>query len=115
MVVNEHDRLGLLRPITTAFRNDFEERKQQQRVHVRSAAPLLEAQINRLREELRQVMTHEPVIETRIDPDLIGGMVVQVGDWLYDASVRTQLLAIRNRLTERSSYEIQSGRNRFSS
>jgi F-type H+-transporting ATPase subunit delta len=115
MVLNEHDRLGLLRPITTAFRRHYEERQNQQRVQVRTACPLHEDQINRLRDELRQVMKQEPVLEIHVDPVLLGGLVVQVGDWLYDASVRTQLLAIRNRFTERSSHEIQSGRDRFSS
>src|SRR5207253_2562808 len=47
--------------------------------------------------------------------DLLGGMTVRVGDWLYDASVRTQLETIRNQLITRSSHEIQSGRDRFSS
>jgi F-type H+-transporting ATPase subunit delta len=115
MVVNEHDRLGILRPITTAFRADYEFRLDRQRVQVRSAKPLEDAQLKRLTDEIRQIINREPVLDTRVDPDLLGGMVVQVGDWLYDASVRTQLLAIRNRLTERSSHEIQSGRDRFSS
>ncbi len=115
MVLNEHDRLALFRPIVTAYRNSYEDRQNRQRVRVRSAKPLLEEQLNRLRDELRQIMSHEPVLETGVDPELLGGFVVQVGDWLYDASVRTQLQAIRNRLTERSSHEIQSGRDRFSS
>ena len=55
------------------------------------------------------------MLATKIDPDLLGGLVVRVGDWLYDASVRTQLETIRNQIIARSSHEIQSGRNRFSS
>ena len=46
---------------------------------------------------------------------LIGGLVVQVGDWLYDASVKARLDQLRNQILERSSHEIQSGRDRFSS
>jgi F-type H+-transporting ATPase subunit delta len=114
MILNEHDRLGNLFPTVRAFRQMYEERQNRQRVQVRSAKPLAEEQMNRLLGELRQFMSREPVLETRIDPELIGGFVVKVGDWLYDASVRTQLQAIRNRVTERSSYEIQSGRDRFS-
>ena len=40
---------------------------------------------------------------------------MRIGDWLYDASVRTRLENLRNQLIERSSHEIQSGRDRFSS
>jgi F-type H+-transporting ATPase subunit delta len=114
MILNEHDRLGNLFPTVRAFRQMYEERQNRQRVQVRSAKPLAEEQLNRLLGELRQFMSRDPVLETRIDPELLGGFVVKVGDWLYDASVRTQLQAIRNRVTERSSYEIQSGRDRFS-
>jgi F-type H+-transporting ATPase subunit delta len=114
MVLNEHDRLGILRPVVAAYRASYEDRQNQERVRVRSATPMPEEQLNRLREQLRLVMTREPVLETKVDPDLLGGFVVQVGDWLYDASVRTQLQTIRNRLTQRSSHEIQSGRDRFS-
>jgi F-type H+-transporting ATPase subunit delta len=65
--------------------------------------------------ELRQAFQREPILELRVESDLLGGLVVQVGDWLYDASVRSRIARIRNQLIERSSYEIQSGRDRFSS
>jgi F-type H+-transporting ATPase subunit delta len=62
---------------------------------------------------MRQATRREPDLIETVDPDLLGGLVVQVGDLLYDASVRTQLDHIRNQLTERSSHEIQAGRDRF--
>ena len=65
--------------------------------------------------QLRDLWQREPILESAVDPDLLGGLVVQVGDWLYDASVRTQLETLRNQLITRSSHEIQSGRDRFSS
>ena len=55
----------------------------------------------------------EPVLDARVDPDLLGGLMVQVGDWLYDASVRTRLERIRNQLIERSSHAIQSQTRSF--
>jgi F0F1-type ATP synthase delta subunit len=36
---------------------------------------------------------------TRVDKDIIGGMVARVGSTVYDASVATQLKKIRERLT----------------
>ena len=50
-----------------------------------------------------------------VEPELLGGLVVQVDDWVYDASVRTRLDILRKQLVERSSHAIQSGRDRFSS
>ncbi len=114
MVLNNHERLGLLRPIRAAYQELYDERARRIRVLVRTAVPLPDDQRARLRQELHDTFHLEPILETRVDPDLLGGMVVRVGDWLYDASVRTQIENLRNQLIARSSYEIQSGRNRFS-
>jgi F-type H+-transporting ATPase subunit delta len=114
LVLNEHDRLDLLRPILEAARELRDQRAHRVRVYVKSAAPLDDGQRDRLREQLRTNLHREPLLETQVDPDLLGGVVVRVGDWVYDGSVRTQLETIRNQLIERSSYEIQSGRDRFS-
>jgi len=113
-VLNQHERLNLLRPILTAAMELRDERAKRIRVKVRSAVPLADAQTNRLVEQLRANLKLEPVLQTEVDPDLLGGVVVRVGDWLYDASVRARLDSIRNQLIERSSHEIQSGRDRFS-
>ncbi len=114
-VLNAHDRLDTLRAVAAAYRELHDSRAGRLRVQVSSAAPLLDDQIDRLRNELREEFKKEPILETRVDPDLLGGLIVRVGDWLYDASIRTRLDSIRNQLIERSSYEIQSGRDRFSS
>ncbi len=113
-VLNQHERLDLLRPILTAAKELRDERAHRIRVQVRSAVPLADAQTNRLVEQLRANLKLEPVLQTEVDADLLGGVVVRVGDWLYDASVRARLDSIRNQLIERSSHEIQSGRDRFS-
>jgi F-type H+-transporting ATPase subunit delta len=113
-VLNRHERLNLLRPILAAAKELRDERAKRIRVQVRSAVPLANDQENRLRQQLRDALKLEPVLQTQVDPELLGGMMVRVGDWLYDASVRARLESIRNQLIERSSHEIQSGRDRFS-
>ncbi len=113
LVLNHHDRLELVRAVLAAYRELFEKRHHRIRVEVRSAVPLTEPQAERLRGELREALRQEPVLEARVDPDLIGGLVVRAGDWLYDASVRTQLAGLQKQLIERSSHEIQFGRDRF--
>jgi F-type H+-transporting ATPase subunit delta len=115
LVLNRHERLALLRPILAAYRELHNRRTGRMRVWVRSAVPLADDLAERLRQELRRVYRREPVLETRVEPDLIGGLVVQVGDVVYDGSVHSRLVNLRNQLIERSSYEIQHGRDRFSS
>lgn len=115
LVLNEHDRLDLLRAMRMAYAELLDERMKRMRVLVRSAVAVPDDQLQRLKDELRQTFQKEPIVQTRLDPGLLGGVVVKVGDWLYDASVRTQLDNLRNQLIERSSYEIQSRRDRFRS
>ncbi len=115
LVLNDHDRLELLRGILAMARELEEKRAGRLRVLVRSAVPLEDDQRERLHQELRSTFHGEPVIDAQVDPELLGGLVVRVGDWLFDGSVRTRLRTLRDQLIERSSHEIQSGRNRFSS
>ncbi len=113
-VLNQHERLNLLRPILAAAKVLRDERAKRIRVQVRSAVPLANEQANRLRQQLRDTLKLDPILQTEVDSELLGGVVLRVGDWLYDASVRAKLDSIRNQLIARSSHEIQSGRDRFS-
>jgi F-type H+-transporting ATPase subunit delta len=115
LVLNHHERLNLLRSILAAAADLADERAHRVKVRVRSAVPLPQDQRDHLRDELRKSLKLEPLLRVEVDPQLIGGLVVQVGDWQYDGSVRTQLEMLRNQLIERSSYEIQSRRDRFCS
>ena len=102
MVLNEHQRLELMHPILQAYVDLNNHRARRMVVQVRSAVPLLDQQRERLVHELHQVFHQEPVLEMQVDPALLGGLVVRVGDWLYDASVRSRLESVRNQLNERS-------------
>lgn len=113
-VLNGHDRLNLLRPILAGVRAIRDRRERRVRVEVRTAVPLADDQRERLAGQLRETYTLEPVLVPVVDPEMIGGIVLKIGDRVLDDSVRSRLSAIRNHLIERGSYEIQGGRNRFS-
>jgi F-type H+-transporting ATPase subunit delta len=68
---------------------------------------------NSLADKMRGILGGEPVITTVVDPSIIAGLVVRVGDTVYDASVQTQLEAARRSMVEHSAKEIQSGRERY--
>jgi len=114
MVLNEHDRLFLLRALALTYNQMLDQRRQRIPVRVTTAVPLTEAQTNRLLAFLRDRLRLEPILQTGIDPAILGGMMVRVGDWLFDGSVRNELETIRKQLMARSSHEIQSRRDRFS-
>jgi F-type H+-transporting ATPase subunit delta len=49
-------------------------------------------------QRLKELTGKEIVMETRVEPDILGGLVARVGDRLIDGSTRTRLLELRNRL-----------------
>ena len=113
-VLNRHGRLGLLVPVVRAARALWDLRQNRRPVFVRSAVPLDDSEQAALRERLARLLGADPILKLSVDPSLIGGLVVQAGDDVYDASVRRRLEQLRQRLTEGKTHEIQSRRDFFS-
>ncbi len=65
---------------------------------VTTAVPLSEDQQRRLEAELSRVTRRRIMLKTRVDPEILGGMVLRVGDKLVDASVAGRLAALRRQL-----------------
>lgn len=65
------------------------------KARVRSATPLSDAQRARLQRALEAKTGGRIELEIEIDPALVGGAVAQVGDMVYDGSLRTQLRQLR--------------------
>jgi F-type H+-transporting ATPase subunit delta len=66
---------------------------------VRTALPLDDGQRAELVSRLRTISGSQVEMDEAVDPDLIGGIAVRIGDQLYDASVRSRLERLRARLT----------------
>jgi F-type H+-transporting ATPase subunit delta len=113
-VLNRRGRLPALRSIVHAARTLWDRHQNRQPVTVRAAVPLDEDRVAALRQRLQQFLQATPILNIIVDPSLIGGLVVQVGDDVYDASVRNQLAQLRHRLIEGKTHEIQSRRDHFS-
>ena len=61
-------------------------------------APLTPDETRALTARLEQTTGGRVSLETQVDPSLLGGLVVRVGDRLIDGSVRGRLERLRNRL-----------------
>lgn len=103
-VLNRHGRLGLLSSVAGRARAAWDKKQGRRPVTVRSAVPLDDAQRTALEGRLSSLIGATPVLTLEVDPSLIAGLVVQVGDDVYDASVRTRLRRLRDRLIERKSH-----------
>jgi F-type H+-transporting ATPase subunit delta len=113
-VLNRHGRLGLIAAVADEVRRQADLKSGRVAVRVRAAAPLDEGQLEALRQKVARLTPGTPVLHVETDPALIGGLVVQIGDVVLDASVRNRLEQIRQRLIEGKTHEIQKRRDQFS-
>ncbi|MBN2578251.1 MAG: ATP synthase F1 subunit delta [Pirellulales bacterium] len=112
-VVSKHGRLDCLRAIHRRWKVLLEQLHQRVRVQLTTAEPLPADLAARIRLALRAAVGGEPILETAVDPRLIGGAVLRLGDTVYDGSIADQLKRLRHQIFEKSVHEIQSRRNRF--
>ena len=71
------------------------------RAEVTSAAPLSDANVAALKETLRAASGGKDVdLTAKVDPAIIGGLIVKLGSRMVDGSLKTKLNAIRIRMKE---------------
>nr|MBA2373173.1 ATP synthase F1 subunit delta [Chloroflexota bacterium] len=63
-----------------------------------SASPLSPDEVRALQGRLETMTGGRVELDTQVDPSLLGGLVVRVGDRMIDGSVRGRLERLRNRL-----------------
>ncbi|HEX4124026.1 MAG TPA: ATP synthase F1 subunit delta, partial [Tepidisphaeraceae bacterium] len=97
-VLGEHDRLRLLIEIENAYADLYEEQIGNVEVDVTSVAALAPEQLELVGQRVSAVLKRSAVVHQYVDESILGGLVLRVQDKLIDASVRQQLLAIRQRL-----------------
>lgn len=113
-VLNRNDRLGLLDPAIDQAFAIWDDRRARRKVLVRSAVPLDDDQRRAVLDRTRTLLNGgTPILQETVDSSLIGGLVLQIGDDLYDLSVRRRLQLLRQRLVESKLTEIRSRGGRF--
>lgn len=66
-----------------------------------SAVELTEQNISEVQRVVEQATQKKVVLETRVDPDLIGGFVLTVGDKQFDASIASSLSKLKKEFTQK--------------
>jgi F-type H+-transporting ATPase subunit delta len=90
-VISVNRRLRLLRDIVSAFATLVAQRRGIVTAHVASAHPLSDVQRTQLRARLIEAGYGNVNIDERVEPDLLGGLVVRIGARLYDTSLKSRL------------------------
>jgi len=90
-VLAQNRRLSELPAIIRAYRRLAAAYRGETTAEVVSAHPLDEAQVDQLRQQLRARVGRDVSVDLRVDPELLGGLVVRVGSQMIDSSIRTRL------------------------
>jgi len=113
LVLNEKGRLAHLPAIVGAYQQAVQESYGRVEVDVYTAAPIDAAALEQVRQSLQNRLGREPVLHAYTEPSMIGGIKLQVGDQLIDASVETQLRNIRGRLNQGGASKIRAAASRL--
>ncbi len=98
LLLLDKGRIAALPDIARAHRELVDEQAGRARATLTSAAPLDATIESRLKGALEKQTGKTVILDKKIDPSLIGGVVAQVGDLVFDGSVRTKLQRIREEL-----------------
>jgi F-type H+-transporting ATPase subunit delta len=91
-------RIEQLPRVAAEFRRLDNQRKGITQAKATSAAELTPAELKALTSKLEQFTGGRVELDVAVDPSLLGGLVVRVGDRLIDGSVRGRLERLRNQL-----------------
>ena len=80
------------------YRRLVDEFRGREQVEVLSAVPLDEPETQRIAGFVTDLVRKEVVVDSRVDPSILGGLVLKVGDKLIDGSTRTRLEELGKRL-----------------
>lgn len=93
-------RIGSLADITECYQALMFSALKMSRVNVRTAFPLNDGVVSQIKEMLEKMTGKSVEMLIEEDPSLIAGMVVKIGDKVYDGSIKSQLDSIRQLLGE---------------
>lgn len=100
-VLNRKTRLGILPGLAPAFRQALQHRRGQIEVEAHVAQPLDAAQQADVTARLSKTLGGRQVILRQIvNPDLLGGLKLRVGDEIVDGSVVAQLKIMREKMVD---------------
>jgi F-type H+-transporting ATPase subunit delta len=97
-VLIEAERIELLPEIRELYTTLKDEADGVARAHIASAFPLEDSQLSALKASLERRFGKKIETTVSVDPELIGGAKIVVGDMVIDASVRGELQAMANHL-----------------
>lgn len=91
-------RIGILSDIESCYRELMDSALKKVRVNVKTAFPLSAKLSKSVKSSLEEATNKKVEMTIEEDPTLLGGVIVRIGDTIYDGSMKTQLNNLRNLL-----------------
>lgn len=98
LLVVQRELVEAMRNIANELEKLVLDYKNEAKAQVTTAAPMDEAQSNSVKQALERRTGKTILMQTRVQPEILGGVVARVGDQLIDGSVRYRLTALRQQL-----------------
>ena len=108
-VANGNERLGLLREVRDAFCDLQDAQAGRIKGTLVTAIELAHDELGRLTEQIGRALRKKVSLEAKVDPEILGGMVVTVGGTVLDASVEKDIQRFSQQLLRRAGQEVRSG------
>ena len=112
-VLANHDRLDCIRQVRQEARKIFNDLRNRVAIGVTTAGPLSDQQRHEIVDALQRKMSCEVDLDHKIDENIIGGMVVRVGDTIIDGSVRNKLNQMKSQAVQKVVEQIHAAGERF--
>lgn len=113
LVLNDHDRAGIVPLVFERYKALLDAQLNRQDVHVTSTVALDDDQRAEIVRSVSALTGKDAVLAEQVDPSLLGGLVVKIGDRQFDGSLRRKLVRMREFMIERGRQEILSGSHDF--
>jgi F-type H+-transporting ATPase subunit delta len=99
-VVAANRRLFAVREIIQGFKSLVARHRGEVTAQVTVAEPLSAARLNEIKSALKSVTGKDVIVDVKVDPAIIGGLVAKLGSRMIDSSLRTKLNAIKHAMKE---------------
>ncbi len=111
-ILNEKSRLSHLIPIVEALDEMVQLKLGRVEVDLYTAHPIDSGELAKIKAQLNESLGKEAVVHPYTDPSMIGGVRLQIGDTLIDASLQTRLRKMRDQLADQGGSSLRAAADR---
>jgi F-type H+-transporting ATPase subunit delta len=112
-VLGRKGRFDCLNAVNGSARKMHDEMAGRAQATLTTASPVDDSVVSGIASKLEKILGKKVSLQASVDPEIIGGMVVRVGDTVYDGSVANQLKQVRAKAIKAASDSIRSSLDKF--